>query len=100
MPLVTMDMNLNSSLKKAEISPNSKFRFTGPFSLKVKHECSVVVPENFTPSTLVSATYANGEDVALGNFIKPSESADIPKVAFIAPDETAEYTLLVVRFEH
>ncbi|KAF1806408.1 phosphatidylethanolamine-binding protein [Mucor lusitanicus] len=77
MPLVTMDMNLNSSLKKAEISPN-------------------IVPENFTPSTLVSATYANGEDVALGNFIKPSESADTPKVAFIAPDETAEYTLLVV----
>lgn len=58
-----------------------------------------VVPENFTPSTLVGATYANGEDVALGNFIKPSESADIPKVTFVAPDETAEYTLLVVQLE-
>lgn len=70
------------------------------FLLEINHEIYLVVPENFSPSTLVSATYANGEDVALGNFIKPSESADVPKVTFVAPDETAEYTLLVVRFEN
>lgn len=70
------------------------------FLLEINHEICLVVPENFSPSTLVSATYANGEDVALGNFIKPSESADVPKVTFVAPDETAEYTLLVVCFEN
>ncbi|KAI9480991.1 MAG: phosphatidylethanolamine-binding protein [Benjaminiella poitrasii] len=77
MPLVTMEMNLNEALKKADISPG-------------------IVPENFTPSTLISAQFPSGEDVALGNFFKPSESNETPKVTFVAPDQDAQYTLLVV----
>lgn len=38
----------------------------------------------------------SGEDVAVGNFIKPSDSAEEPEVTFIAPDENAHYTLLMV----
>lgn len=55
-----------------------------------------VVPQGFTSSTLVSVNYPNGEDVALGNFIKPSDAAEAPTVTFIAPDQDAEYTVLMV----
>ncbi|KAI7905346.1 phosphatidylethanolamine-binding protein [Cokeromyces recurvatus] len=77
MPLVTMEMSLKEALKKADITPN-------------------IVPEDFTPSTIINVQFPNGEDVALGNFLKPSESSETPKVTFVAPDENAKYTLLVV----
>ncbi|KAI9243509.1 phosphatidylethanolamine-binding protein, partial [Helicostylum pulchrum] len=77
MVLVTLDQNITQSLKKADIIPD-------------------IVPQGFTSSTLVSVNYPNGEDVALGNFIKPSDSADAPTVTFIAPDPDAEYTVLMV----
>lgn len=60
----------------------------------------IVVPQGFTSSTLVSVNYPNGEDVALGNFIKPSDAANAPTVTFIAPDQDAEYTVLMVTHAH
>ncbi|CAO3700305.1 unnamed protein product [Rhizopus microsporus] len=77
MVLITADMNIANALKKAEISPN-------------------IVPEGFSPSTLLSIKYPKGEDVALGNFIKPSDSAETPNISFVAPDSDAQYTLLLV----
>lgn len=56
----------------------------------------LVVPEGFSPLTLLDIKYSSGEDVALGNFIKPSDSAEAPKVNFIAPDKDSQYTLLMV----
>lgn len=57
----------------------------------------IVVPEGFKSSTLLSVKYPkSGEDVAVGNFIKPSDSADEPEVSFVASDEKAHYTLLMV----
>ncbi|KAG1047277.1 hypothetical protein G6F43_010265 [Rhizopus delemar] len=77
MVLITSDMNISNALKKAEIMPN-------------------IVPEGFSPLTLLDIKYSSGEDVALGNFIKPSDSAEAPKVNFIAPDKDSQYTLLMV----
>ncbi|RCH91511.1 Phosphatidylethanolamine-binding protein 4 [Rhizopus azygosporus] len=77
MVLITADMNIANALKKAEISPN-------------------IVPEGFSPSTLLSIRYPKGEDVALGNFIKPSDSAETPNISFVAPDSDAQYTLLLI----
>jgi hypothetical protein len=57
----------------------------------------IVVPEGFSPSTLLDIKYPSGEDVALGNFIKPEDSAQQPTVNFIPDDETAHYTLVLVR---
>jgi hypothetical protein len=46
---------------------------------------------------LLGIDYESGQDVALGNFIKPSDAAKTPKVSFIAPDESAQYSLLLVK---
>lgn len=55
------------------------------------------MPEGFNSSTLLGIKYpSSGEDVAVGNFIKPSDSADKPEVTFVAPDQNAHYTLLMV----
>ncbi|KAI8984196.1 phosphatidylethanolamine-binding protein [Mycotypha africana] len=77
MVLVTMDMNMSNALKKADIIPN-------------------IVSNDFTPSTLLGIKFPNGEEVALGNFIKPSDSQEAPEVTFVAPDENAKYTLLMI----
>ncbi|KAI8355661.1 phosphatidylethanolamine-binding protein [Blakeslea trispora] len=77
MPLVTMEMNFNNAFKKHEISPD-------------------IIPENFTPSTLLSVVYPSGQEAALGNFIKPSESSEKPHITFVAPDKEAQYTLMLV----
>ncbi|CEP14582.1 hypothetical protein [Parasitella parasitica] len=73
-----MEMNLGSALKKADISPN-------------------IIPENNDFPVQIQAKFnSSGEDVALGNFIEPSKSADIPELTLIGLDSTAEYTLLLV----
>ncbi|KAI8641048.1 phosphatidylethanolamine-binding protein [Parasitella parasitica] len=77
MPLVTMEMNLGNALKNADISPN-------------------IIPEKNDFPVQLQVKFTSGEDVALGNFIEPSKSADIPELTFIGLDETAEYTLLLV----
>ncbi|KAI8884803.1 PEBP-like protein [Backusella circina FSU 941] len=77
MPLVTMEMGLDCALKSAGISPN-------------------IVPEGFSPSTLLDIKYPSGEDVALGNFIKPEDSAQQPTVNFIPDDENSHYTLVLI----
>ncbi|CAO3699329.1 unnamed protein product [Rhizopus stolonifer] len=77
MVLITSDMNISNALKKAEITPN-------------------IVPEGFSSSTLLDIKYPKGSDVALGNFIKPSDSDEAPEVNFVVPDQDSQYTLLMV----
>lgn len=51
-----------------------------------------------SPSTLLGIVYSNGQDVTLGNHISPQGASQEPTVSFVANDETAYYTLVMVKY--
>ncbi|KAI8975943.1 phosphatidylethanolamine-binding protein [Pilobolus umbonatus] len=69
MPLVTAEMNMTESLKKAGIIPD-------------------IVPENFVSSAMINVTYPDGKDVSLGNLLSTAETAKAPKVEFFVSEES------------
>ncbi|KAK4518596.1 Sm-like protein lsm3b [Mucor velutinosus] len=77
MSITTADTNINSSLEKVGLIPD-------------------VVPSAISPSTLLTVDYINSnKDVALGNNLTPQEANEVPKVFFVAPDQSAFYTLVM-----
>ncbi|CAO0798493.1 unnamed protein product [Mucor circinelloides] len=77
MSIITADINVNSSLEKVGLIPD-------------------VIPSAISPSTLLKVDYTkSSKDVALGNNLTPQETSETPDVFFVAPDQSAFYTLLM-----
>ncbi|KAG2198640.1 hypothetical protein INT47_001779 [Mucor saturninus] len=75
MGFITAEMNLNGTLEKYNIIPD-------------------VLPSKVSPSTLLQVDYGP-KDVALGNELTPQDTTQQPSIFFVAPDESAYYTLVM-----
>jgi len=56
-----------------------------------------VIPDSFTPTALLNIRYpSSGQEVDLGNFIKPAEAKDEPEISFLGtPDEVGTSGVLL-----
>lgn len=98
MPLVTSDMNLGAALRKAKIVPTSMSKAI--CLNRYSPDTFLVIKEDFQPSVMLDIKYPkSGQDVALGNTIKPSEASEAPNVTIVPADEDTYYTLMMVDIE-
>lgn len=99
MSIITADINVNSSLEKVGLIPDG--RCIGAWTSLHNWSNLVVIPSAISPSTLLKVDYTkSSKDVALGNNLTPQETSETPDVFFVAPDQSAFYTLLMVRNWH
>lgn len=54
-----------------------------------------VLDSAISPSTLLKIDYG-ANDVALGNLLNPQQTNEQPNIFFVAPEEDAYYTLIMV----
>lgn len=62
---------------------------------KFIHIKKTVLDSPISPSTLLKIDYG-ANDVALGNLLSPQETNEQPNIFFVAPEEDAYYTLIMV----
>lgn len=57
----------------------------------------LVLDHPITPTTLLKIDYGQN-DVALGNLLNPQQTSEQPEIFFVAPEQDAYYTLIMVSF--